>query len=184
MNDKDEKENDIDNKEENELINKYKIFEFNNLGEQSQEYLFDLNVVKAEYLYLISKTDFDKGISYLKELSNLEEDKKNNYKIRNKKSYLNIYTKINEVKGNNNNFCLVDEDFFKSLEIDEKLYKEKYVNFFELKEKRYIFFEGNDILEITKSEIMSVDEKRENILKNLILIYAYEKIMKKYLNHV
>ena len=57
-----------------------------------------------------------------------------------------------------------------------KIYiKKKNINFFELKEKRYIFFEENNILEITKSEKISVDEKRENILKNLILIYAYEK---------
>jgi hypothetical protein len=96
-----ENENDISNKEENELINKYKKFEFNNLGEQSQEYLFDLTEFGKEDLYLISKTDFDKGISYLHELSNLEDDKKNNYKSRNKKSNINIYTKINEVKGKN-----------------------------------------------------------------------------------
>ena len=175
MDDKNEKENDINNNEENEFINKFKIFEFNNLGEQSQEYLYKLNEVKAENLYLILKEDFDNGISYLQELSKLEEDKKNNYKIRNKKKNINIYSKINDVKGNNKNFCLVDEDFFKSLEIDENIYKKKNINFFELKEKRYIFFEKNNILEITKSEKISVDEKRENILKNLILIYAYEK---------
>ena len=175
MDDKNEKENDINNNEENEFINKFKIFEFNNLGEQSQEYLYKLNEVKAENLYLILKEDFDNGISYLQELSKLEEDKKNNYKIKNKKKNMNIYSKINNIKGSNKNFCLVDEDFFKSLEIDENIYKEKNINFFELKEKRYIFFEENNILEITKSEKISVDEKRENILKNLILIYAYEK---------
>jgi len=175
MDDKHEKENDINNNEENEFINKFKKFEFNNLGEQSQEYIFKLNEIKAENLYLISKEDFDKGIGYLQELSKLEDDKKNSYKNKNKKIYMNIYAKKSDVKGSNKNFCLVGEDFFKSLEIDEKIYKEKYINFFEMKEKKYIFFEENNILEITKSEKISVDDKKENILKNLILIYAYEK---------
>ena len=173
MDDKHEKENDINNNEENEFINKFKKFEFNNLGEQSQEYIFKLNEIKAENLYLISKEDFDKGIGYLQELSKLEDDKKNSYK--NKKNYMNIYEKKSDVKGSNKNFCLVGEDFFKSLEIDEKIYKEKYINFFEMKEKKYIFFEENNILEITKSEKISVDDKKENILKNLILICANEK---------
>ena len=104
MDDKNEKENDINNNEENEFINKFKIFEFNNLGEQSQEYLYKLNEVKAENLYLILKEDFDNGISYLQELSKLEEDKKNNYKIKNKKKNMNIYSKINNIKGSNKNF--------------------------------------------------------------------------------
>ena len=172
-----EKENDINNNKENELINKYKKCEFNNLGEQSQEYLFDLTEFGKEDLYLISKTDFDKGISYLHELSNLEDDKKNNYKSRNKKSNINIYTKINEVKGKNSKkidyFCLVNEEFFKSLEIEGKIYQGKHVKFFKSEEKRYIFYDVDNILEISKP--ISLDDKKENIVKNLILIYAYEK---------
>ena len=168
-----ENENDISNKEENELINKYKKFEFNNLGEQSQEYLFDLNEIKTENLYLIQKTDFDKGISYLQELSKIEKKDKNDYKNKHKINYL---TKINEVtKGEKIDFCLVGEDFLKSLEFDKENYKEKNINFFELEERKYILFEGKNILEITKSEMISEDDKKENILKNLILIYGYEK---------
>ena len=177
MNGEDEKENDIDNNVENELINKYKIFEFNNLGEKSQNYLFDLNEVIVENLYIISKADFNKGILYLKELSQLEDDKKDNYKKTKRMTYINIYTKINDVKGNNNknvDFCIVNEEFFKFLEIEEKIYQGKHAKFFELKEKRYIFYDNdNNILEISKP--ISLDDKKENILKNLILIYGYEK---------
>ena len=171
-----EKENDINNNEENELIKKYKIFEFNNSGDQSKEYLFDLNELRTENLYLISKEDFDKGISYLQEISKLEDDKKNNYKNRNKKSNINIYTKKNEVTGKRSkkiDFCLVNEEFFKSLEIEETIYQGKHVKFFELEEKRYIFYDDDNILEISKP--ISLNDKKENILKNLILIYAYEK---------
>ena len=168
----DQKENDISNKEENELINKYKKFEFNNLGEQSKENLYNLNEIKTENLYLIQKTDFDKGISYLQELSKFKNDYKNKHKVNS----INYITKINGiVKGNKTDFCLVGEEFLKSLEIDKENYKEKNVNFFEFKERKYILFEGKNILEITKSEKVFEDDIKENVLKKLILIYGYEK---------
>ena len=189
MDDKNEKENDINNNEvneENELINKYKIFEFNNLGDQSQEFVFDLNEVKTNKLYIILKSDFDKCISYLQSLSKLKSDNKENEKKnkninKNKVSYFRYFTKINEVNNNGNlknDFCLVDEEFLKSLELEQEKYKDKYVNFSELDENTYIlYFQNYEMLKIKKTQKISLDfeKEKENILKNLILIYAYEK---------
>jgi len=158
---------------------------------------------KTEYsaikAYIISNDDFDKGKNYLERMKNSSSTSEESLTIF---SFYSSLEEIEEKAKNNNNFCIVKEEFLKEINIIP-LYQ-KNVFFFSNQEKQFIFFPNDcKILEIPKKDIIpnkcfdnrlsfigkplkneereslensegSFEEKKK-ILKNLILLYINEK---------
>ena len=173
----------------------YKIIEFNCSEGKKGNYFKNDYILKnynLEKKYLISKKDYENGIKYIKG----EADWFNPEEI----FYYYKYEIFNENKYNNE-FVLVNKEFLESLDVKEKILNKNYVCYFKSGIKQFIYFEDDVIiLEITKNkevdqnikfnnkdEFDAQEEKDEikeqqNILKILLLLYAYEKHLQKLLN--
>ena len=109
---------------------------------------------KTEYsalkAYIISNDDFDKGKNYLERMKNSSSTSE---KLLTIFSFYSSLEEIEEKAKNNNNFCLVKEEFLRELNISPHYYKQKNVFFFSNQEKQFIFFPNDcKILEIPKKE--------------------------------
>ena len=107
---------------------------------------------KTEYsaikAYIISNDDFDKGKNYLERMKNSSSTSEESLTIF---SFYSSLEEIEEKAKNNNNFCLVKEEFLKELKIIPPY--QKNVFFFSNQEKQFIFFPNDcKILEIPKKE--------------------------------
>ena len=123
----------------------------------------------------------------LKEKSFLESSDDKSNQILNIKFYSSLQD-IKAIQNDNLEFILVKEEFLKSLNIEEKIYKNNYVIYFDLNEKKLIFFpKEQNILEITKNSNFSqeadIDIKMDNTKndegKNLSLINDKDSIEEK-----
>ncbi len=157
------------NNEENQN-NNYNLFNFNIYQKDKS---FELKEIHSNKVYIISKEDYDKGLDYINN-SNLHEGKNNN---KSRQQLINFYHELEVIKNiyrRGKEFSIVTEEFLKELNLDEKQYKNSFVNYFEFNDVHFLLFQNNDILQITQLE----NEKEENnldeleIIKNLILLYA------------
>ena len=137
--------------------------------------------------YLISKEDFD-----------ILNSTTNGNKIQNGESGHNFesnnitfYSKLEDLNNNPETkieLSLVKEEFLFSKSIDIYSYENKNVYLYKIGNKYFLYFQDNEILEIpnssknteqTKNANMKSEEslviKEENILEQMILIYANEK---------
>ena len=134
--------------------NEYKIlnFTFSKADEDEvEDKKFDIKNYKYEHKYLISKEKYEDGIKYLKKLTR-------NFNFKN----LFYYSQYQDVKEGKN-YVLVNDSFLKALKCNEEIYKNKFVVYFESKGKHFIYFEDDQILEITY-----LNEEKEEENKNEI----------------
>ena len=187
----------------NEDNNDYNIANFiYDEGDNSQFILIENSVIKA---YIISSSDLEKGTQYLAKLKTSSTPEVIN---------ISFYSSLKEIKEkslNDNHFYLVNEDFLKSIKIEQNNYEGKNVFFFNYEEKQIILFPNEcKKLEISKKEINQKEQfsdyklslygseikkdeakicaendenilEKKNILRYLLLIYKEEK---RFLNQI
>ena len=104
----------------------YNIFDFASLKDKKS---FEYREFSLKSVYIISKDDYDKGMRYL--------DNKDSRGF--KPNEIHFYSEFKEIKDNLNKikggFSLVTEEFLKQLNIDEKEYKNNFVDYFEIDKK-------------------------------------------------
>ena len=168
--------------------NEYKIFDFS--YDDNNNNKFKIKSCDYEHKYLITKSNYEFGIKYL-------NNKVNRFDYG-KLYYFCNYNDIINCKYKKD-FVLVTEKFLKALNCDENVYNGKYIDYFELEGKHFLYFCDNKILAISdinneiKCEIVNEKEKEKNeikdeegnkmdIIKSLILLYANEKEIEILLN--
>ena len=181
----------------NEDNNDYNIANFiYDKGDNSQFNLMEYSIIKA---YIISSNDLDKGKQYLEKIKTSSSVEDIN---------ISFYSSLKEIKDkylNNNHFYLVNEDFLKSIKIEQNNYEGKNVFLFNYEENQLILFPNEcKILDISKKEKNEKEQfsaiklnyldsetkedeaklcaennnnilEKKNILRNLLLIYKEEK---------
>ena len=144
--------------------------------------------------YLISKKDFDILNSTTNGNNIQNGESGHNFESNN----ITFYSKLEDL---NNNFktkielSLINEEFINNKHIDIHIYKNKQVYLYKIDNKYFLYFRDKQILEIPKSyknigkkkneDIIpeeSLEIKEENILEQMILLYANEKDFDKSLN--
>ena len=177
--------------------NKYKIIDFTySQSNDEKDLRYEIKNYKYEKKYIISKEDYEKGVKYLEQ----NHRHANPYKLFYFYNFKNI---INNLKTND--YVLVNEKFLEDLKCDKNYYKDNFVVDFESDGRHFIYFNDEQILEITevKEENSEESDKNEikeeetednnksnkedknqekNILKSLILLFANEKLFQKLLN--
>jgi len=155
---------------------KYIIFNFSFSQLIDDENLnYELRNQSMQKIYVISREDFNNGIKYLKEKN------ENSYFFNvDDKLDINFYTRANQIeKQDNLDLILVNEQFLRLLEIEEKEYEDKNIFYITLNKRYYLYFpyDKNSIYELFKDKTIekNKDSIKENILKKLILLYANEK---------
>ena len=122
--------------------NEYEIINFTfSHNNDEKDLRYEIRNYTYEKKYLISKDDYNKGIKYLM--------KKQKYQNPYKLFYYYEYDKIinNE---ETNDYVLVTENFLKALGCEENIYYSKFVVEYEYKGKYFIYFNDNQIQEISK----------------------------------
>ena len=181
--------------------NKYKIIDFTySQSNDEKDLRYELKNYKYEKKYMISKEDYEKGVKYLEQ----NHRHANPYKLFYFYNFKNI---INNLKTND--YVLVNEKFLEDLKCDKNYYKDNFVVDFESDGRHFIYFNDEQILEITEVKEENSEESDENeikeeeteenqknnnksnkedknqeknILKSLILLFANEKLFQKLLN--
>ena len=146
--------------------NEYEIINFTfSHNNDEKDLRYEIRNYTYEKKYLISKDDYNKGIKYLKN----KQKYQNPYKLF-------YYYEFDKIIHNekSNDYVLVTENFLKELGCEENIYYSKFVVEYEYKGKYFIYFNDNQILEISqvteeKSEDsesdkngVEEDEKEEN----------------------
>ena len=161
--------------------NEYKILDFT--FEQNDNEKIEIKSFNYEHKYIITKSNYEFGIKYL-------NNKTKNFDCSKMRYFCNYKDIINY--KNKKDFVLVNEKFLEALNCDENIYKNKYVDYFELKGKHFIYFCDNKIMSISdinsdincdntnekekeKKEVKSEEQNKIDIIKSLILLYANEK---------
>ena len=144
--------------------------------------------------YLISKEDFDKLNS-----AKIVDNSQNGHNAQNLDSNkITFYSKLRDLSNNSEGkieLSLVNEEFLNAKPLDIHSYENNHVYLYEIGNKYFLYFQDSEILEIpnssknieqTKNLDMKPEEssviKEENILEQMILIYANENDFDKSLN--
>ena len=146
--------------------------------------------------YLISKEYFDKLNS-----AKIVDNSQNGHNAQNLDSNkITFYSKLGDLNNNSEGkieLSLVNEEFLNAKPLDIHSYENNHVYLYEIGNKYFLYFQDSEILEIpnssknieqTKNLDMKPEEssviKEENILEQMILIYANENDFDKSLNSI
>jgi len=137
--------------------------------------------------YLISQKDFDK-LNLANQINNIQNGP--NYQ-NNGSDKIIFYSKLRDLNNNSETkieLCLVNEEFIRANFIDMNSCQNDFVYLYKIDNKYYLYFQDNEIFEIPNSSNNSIKGKNvymapeeshdlnsENILEQMILLYANEQ---------
>ena len=154
--------------------NKYKIIDFSySQSKEEKDLRYEIKNYEYEKKYLISKEDYENGIKYLEQ----KHKYANPYKLF-------YYYKLDNIIKNHktNDYVLVNENFLEDLKCDENIYYRNFVVDFEAEGKHFIYFNDNQILEITEvkneKKVIKMKFKRKKLRKIRKIITKLIKMIK------
>ena len=180
-----------------DFISKNNTINFIYNQNENNEFVSSLKRYTPTKKYLISKEDFDK-LNKFNSTTDFNKIQNGNNGQNLDINNITFYSKLEDLKNNSESkieLSLVNEEFLNPKPLDIHSYENKYIYLYEIGNKYFLYFNDNEILEIPKptnnreqrkNEDMIPEEssviKEENILEQMILIYANENNFDKSLN--